>query len=184
MSLVGGSAVSQTKMSLDIRVTSYWARWRLNSSAYWLFTRLFRNKIKKTSKFRITGLCEENSPVTGEFPAQKPSNADNVSIWWRNHEGPVYLHGCSRKCLSVSVQWIQIYYIIRHLVAVERKGLISLAKLMNGYRLLKYLWRESKMSIYRLWYLKSKLVWKYFGDMILNMCPTGHIFAILCACLP
>ena len=27
----------------------------------------------------------ENSPVTGEFPAQKASNVENVSIWWRHH---------------------------------------------------------------------------------------------------
>ena len=26
------------------------------------------------------------SPVTGDFPAQRVSNADNVSIWWRHHE--------------------------------------------------------------------------------------------------
>ena len=26
-----------------------------------------------------------NSPVTGEFPAQMASNAENVSIWWRHH---------------------------------------------------------------------------------------------------
>ena len=29
----------------------------------------------KTSKFRVTGLCEGNSPVTGEFPAQRVCNA-------------------------------------------------------------------------------------------------------------
>ena len=40
---------------------------------------------KKTSKLRITDLCVGNSPVTGEFPAQKASNAENVSIWWRHH---------------------------------------------------------------------------------------------------
>ena len=40
---------------------------------------------KKTSKLRVTGLCEGNSPVTGEFPAQRASNAKNVSIWWRHH---------------------------------------------------------------------------------------------------
>ena len=33
-----------------------------------------------------TGLCAGNSPGTGEFPAQKASNAENVSIWWRHHE--------------------------------------------------------------------------------------------------
>ena len=26
-----------------------------------------------------------NPPGTGEFPAQMASNAENVSIWWRNH---------------------------------------------------------------------------------------------------
>ena len=24
--------------------------------------------------------------MTGEFPAQRSSNAENVSIWWRHHE--------------------------------------------------------------------------------------------------
>ena len=38
------------------------------------------------SKLRVTGLCEGNSPGTGEFPAQMASNAENVSIWWRHHE--------------------------------------------------------------------------------------------------
>ena len=47
--------------------------------------RLFRRKSKKTSKLRVIGLCEGNSPVTGEFPAQRASNAENISIWWRHH---------------------------------------------------------------------------------------------------
>ena len=34
----------------------------------------------KTSKLRVTGLCEGNSLVTGEFPAQMASNAENISI--------------------------------------------------------------------------------------------------------
>ena len=44
------------------------------------------NKSKKTSKLRVTGLCVRNSPVTGEFLAQRASNTENVSIWWR-HRG-------------------------------------------------------------------------------------------------
>ena len=52
--------------------------------------RLFRLRSKKTSKLRVTGLCEGNSPVTGEFPAQMASHAENVSIWWRHHD-----HGVS-----------------------------------------------------------------------------------------
>ena len=30
----------------------------------------------------VTGLCAANSPLTGELPAQRASNAGNVSIWW------------------------------------------------------------------------------------------------------
>ena len=40
---------------------------------------------KKTSKPRVTGLCVRNSQVTGEFPAQKASNEENICIWWRHH---------------------------------------------------------------------------------------------------
>ena len=46
-----------------------------------------KRRSKKTSKFRVTGLCAGNSPVTGEFPAQMASNAENVSIRWRHHDG-------------------------------------------------------------------------------------------------
>ena len=45
----------------------------------------FRCRSKKTSKFRVTGLCAGDSPVTSEFPAQMASNAENISIWWRHH---------------------------------------------------------------------------------------------------
>ena len=46
----------------------------------------FRRRSKKISKHCITGLSAGNSPVTGEFPAQKASNAENGSIWWCHHE--------------------------------------------------------------------------------------------------
>ena len=39
-----------------------------------LLNRLFRRRSKKTSKIG-----------TGEFPAQRASDAENVSIWWRQH---------------------------------------------------------------------------------------------------
>ena len=50
-----------------------------------LLNRLFRRRSKQTSKLRVTSLCAGNSPMTGEFPAQMASNAENVSIWWRHH---------------------------------------------------------------------------------------------------
>ena len=45
-------------------------RWRLKSPAS------FRRRSKKTPKLRVNGLCEGNSPVTGEFPSQMASNAE------------------------------------------------------------------------------------------------------------
>ena len=43
---------------------------------------LARRRSKKALKVRVTGLCPWDSTVIGVFPAQKASNAENVSIWW------------------------------------------------------------------------------------------------------
>ena len=52
----------------------------------WLLNPIFRRRSKKTSKLRrVTDLCAGNPPMTGEFPAQRASDAENVSIWWRHH---------------------------------------------------------------------------------------------------
>ena len=37
-------------------------------------------------KLALLALCARNSLVTGEFPAQRASNAENVYIWCRHHE--------------------------------------------------------------------------------------------------
>ena len=63
-----------------------------------LLKRLFRRRSKKASKLRVTGLREGNSPVTGEFPTQRASNAENVSIWWRHHGHKILaIYGKSHK---------------------------------------------------------------------------------------
>ena len=57
--------------------------------------RLFRHRSKKTSKLCVTGPCEGNSVVTGEFPAQRARNAEMFPFndvimyicnnpWWRH----------------------------------------------------------------------------------------------------
>ena len=69
-------------------------QWRLNKrDGFWnnrrvdgLLNRLFRRRSTKTSKLRVTGLCEGNSPVTGEVLSQRALHAENVSIWWRHHD--------------------------------------------------------------------------------------------------
>ena len=53
---------------------------------YCLLNRLFRRKSKKISKLPVTGPLWRNPPVTGEFPSERASNAENVSIWWRHHD--------------------------------------------------------------------------------------------------
>ena len=62
-----------------------------------LLNRLFRRRSKKTSKLRVIGLCEGNSPVTDEFPVQSASNAEKCSIWWRHQ----IIHTCSLHLLTV-----------------------------------------------------------------------------------
>ena len=62
-----------------------------------LLNRLFGRRSKKASELRVTGLCAGNSQVTGEFPAQMASNAENASIWWRHHAVDTYY------CLPVRI---------------------------------------------------------------------------------
>ena len=54
-----------------------------------LLNRLFKRRSKKTSNLRVTGLCAGNSPVTGEFPTHRASDAENIAIWWRHHVGGI-----------------------------------------------------------------------------------------------
>ena len=69
-------------------------RWRHNEHdgvsnhqrLHCLLKSLFRCRSKETSELRVTGLCGGNSPEIGEFPAQRASNAENVSIWKRHHD--------------------------------------------------------------------------------------------------
>ena len=67
-----------------ITMMSWWARWCLKSQASRLFTQPF---IQAQIRENITAprhwpLCGE---FTGEFPTQRASNAEIVSIWWRHH---------------------------------------------------------------------------------------------------
>ena len=52
----------------------------------------------KTSKLRVNDLCQGNEPVTGEFPAQRANNAENVSLLWRHHD-----HCSNRNWLYVRI---------------------------------------------------------------------------------
>ena len=68
-----------------ITVTSYWARWRQNC----LLNRLFRRRLKETSKLRVTGLCA-GTVMRKMFPF------DGVIM------GPLTLHN---KWKHITVPW-------------------------------------------------------------------------------
>ena len=71
-----------------------------------LLTRLFISRSKKTSG--VTGLCQGNSPITGEFPAQRASNAENISIWWRHHDPTFvfwYIMSCNARKNWKLIPW-------------------------------------------------------------------------------
>ena len=75
-----------------------WAIWRLVAKSFLTMTwtscslkspvisrfvwQLMRTHIKEISKSALLVFCEGNSPVTGEFPAQRASNAEKASILW------------------------------------------------------------------------------------------------------
>ena len=95
-----------------------------------LLNRLFRLRSKKTSKPRLTGRCEGNSPVTSEFPSQRTSNAEspshgashaeNASIRWRLHtiSQKLYIPFTWPLCNS-RVSWCILQSIVRS--STERK---------------------------------------------------------------
>ena len=67
----------------------------------WLLNHLF-----------VTGLCEGNSSLTGEFPAQRASNTESVSIWWRhqNHVSPpVFIDVINLKVLLLYICEISVW---------------------------------------------------------------------------
>ena len=87
--------VLKSFLSFMFNIMSYstlqWPRLRLKSPAWRLFTQPFiQAQIKGNIKApRHWLLCGEFTG-TGEFPAQRASYAENVSIWWRHH-GPRYI---------------------------------------------------------------------------------------------
>ena len=69
-----------------------------------------------------------NSQVTGEFPAQRACNVENVSIWWRHHV--ISLHKHERICFLWFIQMKILMFSVRCGVACRNimtrsKGLWS-----------------------------------------------------------
>ena len=77
-----------------------------------------RRRSKKTSKLRVTGFYEGNSPVTGEFPAQSPLTRKSFRLMTSSHCAPftrssvliymfiyMYVHSLYEFCYRSYIQW-------------------------------------------------------------------------------
>ena len=113
---------------------------------------------RKKSKLRVTDLCAGNWPVTGEFPTQRASNAESVSIWWRHHGQSLWLveQTCWRtgswgRCLRLKVvssihKTISVARFYKPVLTVTIFKELHRASLENQE---KYLFKFSHFNIYR-----------------------------------
>ena len=62
---------------------------------------------RKHQSSALLALCSGYSLVTGEFPAQRASNAENVSVWW-NHVSRNCVISITLQCCHMSIMKSQI----------------------------------------------------------------------------
>ena len=113
-----------------------------------LLKRLFRRRSEQTLKLGVTGLCERNSPVTGEFPAQRVSNAENVSIWWptwnlNNHATPHIARTfwlMSFRHIPIRNGRIDIYLTSTRWSSISGNWAIIVSILVSFYNALRIVW--------------------------------------------
>ena len=77
-----------TNLSFEMNFPFQWCHNERNGVSNYrcldcLLNCLLMHRWKKTLKLRVTDLWEGNPPLTGGFPTQRASNAENASIWWR-----------------------------------------------------------------------------------------------------
>ena len=68
----------------------------------------YASHVKETSKSALLAPFEGNSPVTGEFHAQRASNGEKASIWWRHHVKHKHNVGGERR-ISHGLRWNTLY---------------------------------------------------------------------------
>ena len=152
-----------------------------------LLNRLFRRRSKKTSKLRVTALCEGNSPVTGEFPAQRAGKAENVSIWRHRHVRGTNYFIQSMVFETNCVQLIPIKRILRrtrflwYLVAVR-------VTMIGGGNCLVWIliWHgmEQWKNCHNIPALVQIMAWRRPGDKPLSEPMMGSLLAHICVARP
>ena len=124
-----------------------------------LFKRLFRSRSKKISKLRVTGLCEGNSLVAGEFPHKGQVTREmfpfHDAIMWWHHRALMtlftialdsQLHGvqsCSCDKIDQAVQWGNASYSRENSAGIGLEFPLCIAtKIVNKF----WLWVTLKSS--------------------------------------
>ena len=96
---------------------------------------------RKHQQLRVTGLCAANSPVAGEFPAQKASNAEKVPIWWRHHGRSVFDEWLMQWIVELSLGlWGPLFEsgILQPAAGTRRDVFMSPPCRSNVYKIFKY----------------------------------------------
>ena len=86
---------------MHLKISS--AKWQPFCPGRYELTRLRMDKMAvklQTINLSVISLLK----LTGEFPAQMASNAENVSIWWRHHESSRYF-GCKLTLYAHVIRW-------------------------------------------------------------------------------
>ena len=105
-----------------------------------------------------------NSSVTGEFPAQMASNAENVSIWWRHH---------AKKCSHpTSPQWRrwQFQDILRESSSLGRYRLDINPTPKQGLTHCGLLTPNGDINLGELWLRQMFVAWLTTPSHYLNQC--------------
>ena len=68
-----------------------------------------KRRSKTTSKIRVTGLSEGNSQVTDEFPVQRASNAENISMLWR-HQVSLFFSSREMEECRDKQYWLNVHF--------------------------------------------------------------------------
>ena len=142
-----------------------------------LLNRLFRRRSKKTSKLCVTCLCEGNPPVTGGFPSQRASNAENISTLWRHHE---YIcpnaNGVIVNDIGRDTKWIRrTNNIIIRTVWIYW----SYASLVNIYTGVSFYEMDIFRSIIAILRVLSKMAWCLW---YLASCFIHNLCELFCSC--
>ena len=97
-------------INIHITLTSWWERWRIESTVSPLFTQPFIQ-----ARIKINIKAPRYWPLCGEFAAQMAGNAENGSIWlrhltYKNASGKILIEIKLNATLLVGV-WIRKYFV-------------------------------------------------------------------------